>query len=171
MCPTSTQVVNKVLVKTLGTMRCTATTRCWLKCKRNCIVGTDFCKQHNPLNTLDDITCAICLDPITDPMKMNFCTHVFCKNCISKNVIYTNMKCPMCREGISPKNIHKCISHKIGKRVADKITLMMEIRILPHKWFNGRPWTKTMEKRFLAVFPHDNPLDVHDVEYMRYYLD
>jgi len=28
-----------------------------------------------------------------------------------------------------------------------------------------------MEKRFLAVFPRDNPLDMHDVEYMRYYLD
>jgi len=81
------------------------------------------------------------------------------------------MKCPLCREGISPENIHKCIRHKIGKRVADKITLMMEIRILPHKWFLSRPWTKTMEKRFLAVFPRDNPLDMHDVEYMRYYLD
>jgi len=152
-------------------MRCTATTKFWLKCKRNCVTGTDFCKQHNPLNTLDDTTCAICLDPITDPMKMNFCTHVFCKECISKNVIYSNMKCPLCREGISPENIHKCIRHKIGKRVADKITLMMEIRILPHKWFLSRPWTKTMENRFLAVFPRDNPLDMHDVEYMRYYLD
>jgi len=62
-----------------NTMRCIQITQANRVCKRNCTDGIDFCKQHNPLNKLDDITCAICLDPITYPMKMNFCTHVFCK--------------------------------------------------------------------------------------------
>ena len=168
MCPTSTQVVKELLIKMT---RCSATTKFWLKCKRNCIEGTDFCKQHNPLNILDDTTCAICLEPITDPMKMNFCTHVFCKECISKNVIYTNMKCPLCRECISPKNIHDCISHKMGKKAANKLTLMMEIRVLPQRWFNTFMWTDTMHKRFRAAFPPENPFTEHDLEYMKYYLN
>lgn len=151
-------------------MRCSATTKFWLKCKRNCVSGTDFCKQHNPLNILDDTTCAICLEPITDPMKMNFCTHVFCKECISKNVIYTNMKCPLCREGISPKNIHDCISHKMGIKAANKMTLMMEIRVLPQRWFHCHTWTATMHKRFRSAFPPEKPLSEHDLEYMKYYL-
>jgi len=158
-------------VQALGTMRCSATTKCWLKCKRNCVNGIDFCSQHNPLNKLDDITCAICLDPITDPMKMNFCTHVFCKDCISSNVIYTNMKCPLCRETMSLKNIHDCISHKLNKKAANKLTLMMEIRILPHKWFQKDTWTKTMTKRFRTSFPPENPANEHDLEYMMFYLN
>jgi len=81
------------------------------------------------------------------------------------------MKCPLCRECISPKNIHNCISHKLSKKFADKMTLMMEIRILPHKWFQKDTWTKTMTKHFRRSFPRENPANKYELEYMMFYLN
>jgi len=51
------------------------------------------------------------------------------------------------------------------------MTLMMEIRILPDKWFNKVTWTKTMTKRFRTSFPRENPANKNELEYMMFYLN
>ena len=136
-------------------MRCTATTKSWLVCKRNSCEGSDFCKQHNPLNTLDDITCAICLEDIKDPLKAGFCRHVFCKTCIANSVFNTNSMCPYCRTQLSVKTIGECIKTVMGLQARDKFLLNMEIGVYPWKWEDRSRWTKTMEKRFCRCFGVD----------------
>jgi len=140
-------------------MRCTALTkgyetdrvrRAGPRCKRNCADGTDFCKQHNPVNKLDDATCAICLDEINNPIKL-YCAHVFCKDCLHKSVLHGNIRCPCCRGYIDNVEINNCIRIHMGKHAADKFQLEQDIALYPWKWCKY-PWTKSMTKKFFKVY-------------------
>ncbi len=121
------------------------------RCKRNCADDSDFCKQHNPLTGLDDTMCAICLDDIKNPMKVDTCRHVFCKDCISKSVLYTAPSCPCCRAGMDTSFVADCIKHNVGKYEADKFLLNIDIALRPYMWYGTRPWTADMRRRFFAV--------------------
>ena len=147
-----------VILETKNTntkMRCSYITnnRRGIKCKRNACDESDFCKQHNPLNKLDDITCAICLDDIKDPVQTGWCTHLFCRDCIAESVVNTNTKCPCCRQPISVDTIGMCIRLKHRKDLADKFVLDMDIIMYPNKWGNVNRWTKAMKKMFDTVYP------------------
>lgn len=121
------------------------------RCKRNCADGSDFCKQHNPLTKMDDVTCAICLDDIKNPMKLN-CVHVFCKDCISETVLHRNVKCPCCRGTMNPDIIHECLRVKVGKKMADKFKLDYDMAARKEKW-TLHQWTASMRRSFFAVYP------------------
>ena len=157
-------------------MRCTALTkgyetdrvrRMGPRCKRNCADGTDFCKQHNPVNKLDDATCAICLDDIKNPLKLG-CAHVFCKECISETVLHRNTRCPCCRATFDCHIIHECLRVRIGQKEADKFKLEFDVAFQPWKWVK-MPWTKAMEKQFFAVHSDVNvelwKIAIHSVFY------
>jgi len=138
-------------------MRCSHTiyndrNRCGRKCKRNACDGSDFCKQHNPLNKLDDIMCAICLEDIKDPIKAGSCRHIFCKGCLATSVLNTNSLCPCCRTHLGVHTVVTCVEVVCGKESANRFTLRMEMAMNPHKW-TKRPWTTTMTRRFVAAFP------------------
>ena len=121
------------------------------KCKRNACDGTDFCKQHNPLNKMDDTTCAICLEDIKDPLKAGACRHVFCKGCLAKSVLHTNSMCPCCRGYLGICTVSTCIEVACGKQVAERFNLQMEMEFNRSKW--TRPWTNVMKRRFIFAFP------------------
>ena len=140
-------------------MRCTSHTiakngkRFGPVCKRNCIKGSDFCYQHNPLNKLDDTTCAICLEDIKDPLPMISCTHVFCKECINNSIAHKNIACPCCRKTVNTDIIGQCLKVKLGKIYADRFYLRLEMNWNP-KWQKPQTeWTETMINRFVRVFP------------------
>lgn len=120
-------------------------------CKRNACDGTDFCKQHNPLNKLDDITCAICLDDIKDPIKTGGCRHVFCKGCLAKSAMNTKPLCPCCRGYLGMKTTSTCIEVVCGKQAAEIFNLKMEFEFNKRKW--SRPWSNLMKRRFVFAFP------------------
>ena len=122
------------------------------RCTRTCQDGTDFCFQHNPLNKLDDKTCSICLDDIKNPIKMDGCTHVFCKTCIADSVFHGNMTCPCCRTHMGVDVLAECFELKISKYVALKFRLDVDIAISPWRWDANRPWTQSMTRRYLAVY-------------------
>ena len=131
--------------------RCTSITTSDRKCKRNCVTGTDFCKQHNPLNKLNDDTCSICLDTIRDPMKLN-CPHVFCKDCISNSIIKTSINCPCCRNQISMNGVEIAIKTICGDKAALKYKLQIDVNLFPTKW--ARPsckWTREMKRLVLSL--------------------
>jgi hypothetical protein len=132
-------------------MKCTSSTRAGRRCKRASVDGADFCTQHNPL---DDSTCAICLEDIKNPLKLKWCSHVFCKECISQSVLHANVKCPCCRETIDTGTLASCISFKCGKRVADKFFLNVHIAMWPERWY--RPWTSKMKRLYFSVYPNQN---------------
>jgi len=140
-------------------MRCTSLTlskngkRFGTVCKRNCAEGTDFCYQHSPLNKLEDTVCAICLEDIKNPMKMTACRHIFCKKCITDSFLY-GIKCPCCRQQLDHDDIVKCIKVKLGNQIAKKYELDFEMSVYSYKWKHN--WTKTMQKRFLEVYPQEN---------------
>ena len=127
--------------------RCSAKTKSNLLCKRNCMDNTDFCRQHSPLNKLDDITCAICLEDIKNPMNIG-CSHVFCKECISKSILYNSPTCPCCRNKIWIDKIYISVKHLLGKKKADVYLLSVEMQVYT-KW--SRSWTKTMTNRYNSV--------------------
>ena len=131
--------------------RCTSITTSDRKCKRNCVTGTDFCKQHNPLNKLNDDTCSICLDTIKDPMKLN-CPHVFCKDCISNSIIKTSINCPCCRNQISMNDVEMAIKIVCGDKAARTYKLQIDVNLFPSKW--ARPsctWTRAMKRLVLSL--------------------
>jgi len=119
-------------------------------CKRNACDGTDFCKQHNPLNRMDDITCAICLEDIKDPLKTGGCSHIFCKGCLANSVDQTNLLCPYCREQLEICTVSTCIEVTHGKQMADRFNLRMEMEF-SRQW--RKPWTDKMYRRFAFAFP------------------
>ena len=121
------------------------------KCKRNACDGTDFCKQHNPLNKLDDITCAICLEDIKDPLKTGGCRHVFCKTCLAKSAMSTKPLCPCCRGHLGMKTTSMCIEVTLGKQAAERFDLSFELEFNRRKW--TRPWTNVMRRRFAFAYP------------------
>ena len=126
-------------------MRCLAVTISGLKCRLACKVG-DFCTKHNPLNKLDDTTCAICLENISNPVKLNACTHVFCKPCISKAII-DKRNCPCCRAIVSHGDAIKLIKSVRGKVIADIYDLHVSAVEFP--WKYERPldqWTRKMRQ-------------------------
>ena len=125
--------------------------RCGRKCKRNACDGSDFCKQHNPLNKMDDITCAICLEDIKDPIKTGGCRHVFCKGCLSKSVMSNNPMCPCCRGYIGMCTTTTCIEVVCGKQIAERFKLRIDMDLNQRKW--SRPWTKDMQRRFAIAYP------------------
>jgi hypothetical protein len=122
------------------------------RCTRKCSEGTDFCFQHSPLNKLEDKTCSICLDEIKDPLKMDGCTHVFCKTCIVESVMHCNMKCPYCRANVGLDVISKAFEIKIGKHAAIQFRFEVDVSCQPWKWVK-RPWTKHMTKQFYTANP------------------
>ena len=138
---------------TSKTMRCTANTQSYTRCKRNCVDESDFCKQHNPLNKLDDITCAICLDDIKNPIKISVCSHVFCKECIANSVLHSNLKCPCCRAQMYTLDIKECIKFRMGKQPAEKFHLHIDMGLWTERWHGGTPWTNAMKKRYFSVYP------------------
>ena len=46
--------------------------------------------------------CSICLNYFKDPIKLNFCKHLFCSKCIYKWNQYSNI-CPICRSEFNLK--------------------------------------------------------------------
>jgi hypothetical protein len=136
-------------------MRCTATTKSRLVCKRASCNGSDFCKQHNPLNTLDDTTCAICLEDIKNPLRAGSCRHIFCKPCMAETVFNTNSKCPCCRGNLSIHTIGECVKTVLGPLARDRFLLNMEMGVVTWKWGDRSRWTRTMEKRFYRCFVSD----------------
>jgi hypothetical protein len=139
--------------------RCTAFTKSSMhrrelrRCKRNCADGTDFCKQHNPVSKLDDVTCAICLDDIKNPLKLSGCRHVFCKTCIADSMFHANFACPCCRAHVGAPAIKECIKFRFGKKVSAQFELNAEIETFPERWYGTRPWTNAMRRRYFAVYP------------------
>jgi hypothetical protein len=121
------------------------------KCKRNACDGTDFCKQHNPLNKLDDTTCAICLDDIKDPLKTGGCRHIFCKGCLARSALNNNILCPCCRGYLGVNTLSTCIEVMCGKQRAMQFELQIEIGLNQYKW--NRPWSKDMQRRFRIAYP------------------
>ena len=134
--------------------RCTSMTTGNRKCKRNCISGTDFCNQHNPLNKLNDDTCAICLDSIKNPMKLN-CPHVFCKECISNSVIYSPNKikcCPCCRNTLSLDKIETAVKTICDKKAYLTYKLRLEMGFFPYKWScPSSTWTRQMKRLVISL--------------------
>lgn len=120
-------------------------------CKRNACDNSDFCKQHNPLNKLDDTMCAICLDDIKDPVNAGGCRHVFCKDCLTETVLKSSLQCPCCRERMTVPIISKCLRFKLGKKAADVFELESDIALFPEKW--ERRWSRSMIKRYITVYP------------------
>lgn len=100
---------------------------------------------------MDDITCAICLEDIKDPLKTGGCRHVFCKGCLAKSVLNTNSLCPCCRGHLGMNTVSTCIGILCGKRAAVRFDLQMEMEFNRRKW--SRPWTKDMQRRFSFAFP------------------
>jgi hypothetical protein len=121
------------------------------RCKRNACDDSDFCKQHNPLNKMDDITCAICLDDIKDPLKTQGCRHIFCKMCLANSALRNNTKCPCCRSHLGMDTLSTCIEVVCGKQASEKFKLDIDMQLYEYKW--SRPWTKTMQKRVAFVYP------------------
>ena len=132
--------------------RCTSITTNNRKCKRNCVTDTDFCKQHNPLNKLNDDTCSICLDTIKNPMKLN-CPHVFCKDCISKSIIWSpNKSCPCCREDLSMIHYETAIKTICGDKAAHMYKLQVELKYFPYKWsLPSNTWTRDMKRLVMKL--------------------
>jgi hypothetical protein len=61
-----------------------------------------------------ELTCAVCLDPWTDPVELRPCTHIFCKKCL-----WRQKKCPVCRSAItSQQKPHRIMLNMVeGLRV------------------------------------------------------
>lgn len=130
--------------------RCTSMTTNNHKCKRSCISGTDFCNQHNPLSKLNDDTCAICLDSIKNPMKLN-CPHVFCKECISNSVIYSP-RCPCCRNMLTLDEIEIAVKTICDKKAYLMYKLRLEMGFFPYKWScPSVTWTRAMKRLVLSL--------------------
>ena len=126
--------------------RCTSITTSNRKCKRNCVTDTDFCKQHNPLNKLNDDTCSICLDTIKNPMKLS-CPHVFCKHCISNSILRTSINCPCCRNQVSMNDVETAIKIVCGDKAAKTYKLQVEVALFPSKWaLPSCTWTREMKR-------------------------
>ena len=160
-------------------MRCTALTkgyendrvrRAGPRCKRTCADGTDFCKQHSPLNKMDDVTCAICLDEIQNPMKMAGCTHVYCKECIGKNIMHGHGLCPCCRTMISFNDLVTAISPLVDKTIIDTHKLEYDVTLYPWKWCKYE-WTKAMRKQFFSVYSEDTDVEQWKLEVRTRFFD
>ena len=52
------------------------------------------------ISTLEDKTCLICQDTMTDPIQLS-CGHAFCEECIFKWLVQ-NPTCPLCRSKCIP---------------------------------------------------------------------
>ena len=131
--------------------RCISQTVKGTVCKRNCTVDSDFCKQHNPLNKLDDLTCAVCLEDIKNPMDIG-CRHIFCKECISEAVIQ-NRKCPCCRADVTDYTLFKCVCTIMGLAYAYKFVLYLDMMRSPEKW--RKVWTPKMLKMTKQYLKHN----------------
>ena len=95
--------------------RCTSKTQLGFVCKNNRINGTDYCRIHKINN---DNCCAICLDQPSDPVRLDLCTHVFCKGCISQAIVLKPV-CPMCRTMLSISDFAKGVYYIHGAEVFD----------------------------------------------------
>jgi hypothetical protein len=49
--------------------------------------------------------------------------------------------------------LSECFELKIGKHAANKFKLDVDIAMAPWRWDGSRPWTQTMTRRYLAVYP------------------
>ena len=131
--------------------RCSHINKNGLKCKRNSSKETDFCTQHNPLKKIEDDTCSICLESINNPMTIG-CTHVFCKECISKSIIFgvaqsQIAKCPNCRAGISMDKTIDAVEICCGERSAKLFKLRLDMATFPWKWQKpSNTWTREMKR-------------------------
>lgn len=126
--------------------RCTSITTSDRKCKRKCVGETDFCNQHNPLNKLNDDTCAICLDTIKNPMKLS-CPHVFCKDCITNSIIQASINCPCCRKQVSMNDVEVSIKTICGSKAVLKYKLQLSMALNPSKWvLPSCTWTREMKR-------------------------
>ncbi|XP_060886777.1 E3 ubiquitin-protein ligase TRIM39-like [Labrus mixtus] len=47
-----------------------------------------------------NFTCTICMDLFVDPVT-TACGHSFCKNCLSRNFLYNDLACPLCKRYLS----------------------------------------------------------------------
>lgn len=68
-----------------------------------------------------DGECAICLDPLLDPV-ITTCSHIFCKPCINAVIVQDKDICPLCRSSISPRGLIEMPKEKLSKPQANDST-------------------------------------------------
>ena len=52
--------------------------------------------EDNTCSELENISCAICMELLVEPLKLKPCSHRYCASCI-RSYLRTNDKCPLCR--------------------------------------------------------------------------
>jgi hypothetical protein len=117
-------------------------TLCGFVCKKQRIPGTDFCTIHNPNYKITDPICSVCLDQPNDPVKLNVCQHVFCKECISKCII-TKPTCPLCRDEVSMIDFSKGLYYVHGAQVLSNFIDQCEKKITVPKSYRPKQMEST----------------------------
>jgi hypothetical protein len=117
-------------------MRCTSKTLSGFICKKNSKPGTDYCTIHNPTYKNDNL-CSVCLDQPNDPVKLDSCTHVFCKACVSR-ACCVKPNCPNCRETVTPLDSAKSVYYIHGESAYKKLITFYEERIFVPKRYRPK---------------------------------
>lgn len=61
-----------------------------------------LCSFYTPIKENDSIDCCpICLEECKNPIKVDNCNHLFCKQCIDKWYYMNNKTCPFCRREVT----------------------------------------------------------------------
>ncbi len=129
-------------------MRCTAKTTHGFVCKKDRIAGTDYCTIHNPNYKVENPICSICLDQPNDPVKLDSCTHVFCKACVSRSCC-VKPNCPYCRELVTPLDSAKSVYYIHGEQAYKQLVNMYDERIIVPKRYR----------------PKDLPVSTHSIRF------
>ena len=64
------------------------------------------CVLDNALDALErELRCPICLDSLSDPLRLSTCKHVFCRLCLERALVERSA-CPLCFESASRRSAH-----------------------------------------------------------------
>jgi hypothetical protein len=100
-----------------------------------------------------DATCGICLDTPQNPACVPCCKHIMCAGCVLTHLTY-KPTCPMCREPLTVRQLHRITDKKGGKKAKDASTepeLLKKSDALL-KYISEHP-----DGRFIVFSRYDNP--------------
>ncbi|XP_004708956.1 E3 ubiquitin-protein ligase TRIM21 [Echinops telfairi] len=83
-------------------------------------------------NLWEEVTCAICLDPMVEPVSIE-CGHSFCQECISQAGNSVGGACPICRNTFLLKNIRP------NRQVANMVENLRQMAQNANRDANGNP--------------------------------
>ncbi|XP_035663610.1 tripartite motif-containing protein 3-like [Branchiostoma floridae] len=103
--------------------------------------------ELSTFNTVDDLTCSICLDLFTVPKKLP-CGHIFCEDCLFEHAaVQVPFLCPLCRSTIKIplKGIPDLPNGRLDLDVCDRIKEFQKPE--EEKWIECRSFGGTGSQR------------------------